>query len=1030
MHHAIASDRRAPRTPILTLALAAATCSAAQAQNVRYVNVAAPAGGNGLSWATAYNSVKTAVTAAVGNPAIKELWIAQGTYDPGTTPFSLKNGLTLYGGFEGDETALAERDIDAFPTVFTGAGSHRIINGGTVNNTAVVDGITLRDGFSATEGGAVLGGNATFRRCRFESNEAGTDGGAWYGYGNAPRFVQCVFIDNVAGDSGGALNTYEGSLTLVNCTFLENDAATGGGATYTYAGTITMTNSLVAKNAAADGAGGVETYEGNVVIVASTIVGNAGGGLATFDGPAIDLRSSVVWQNGVTGAAVGTNSCVQGGVPGVGNIATDPHFADPDANDWRLAIGSPAIDAGSNAVLPADPFDLDADGNVAEQIPVDLAALVRRRDDAKTPDTGAGTAPIVDMGAFEHFPDCNGNGIEDAADIASGTSADVDSNGTPDECEDCNGNGSPDGLDIAKGRSADCQRDGIPDECQVGQSPPVTYQIDDGSSENEIGLTNGGDFAWLNRFTVVEGAEIVREVRFAWGEGLPEGAFITVYVWSDPNQDGNPSDARVERSELVKIVSPGTDAFQAIDIADTYVGAAGTTYFVGALINAGIAIAPLDQSGSSAQRSWIAVADIDGSVDPNALGESGLFGLVDSFNFPGNWLVRAIGWRELDCNGNGVPDDCDIAGGLVDCQGDGIPDVCQLDGNDCNRNGVPDDCDLAEGTLTDCQGNGTPDACEIASGAVTDLDSNGVPDECEDCDANGLPDSIDLANGAADCQGDGVLDACQLGSADPVEYALDDALPEFYISSDAPNMAWLINYVVEPGRERISAINMMDGQMPLGAPVDVYLWSDPNNDGNPDDATVLAHVATTVQNPLLFVYNRVDIPDVYVGPAGTSFFVGAIVSSFTLFSDFPAPKDSLFPTGTSWLVGNVNAIDPNDLSANADEFLRIDDLGGAFIGVWCLRAETLEWNDCNENAIPDDCDIADGTSADANSNDIPDECEGFVCVGDLDGDGTVGPADLGTLLGAWGTSGAADLNGDGAVDPTDLGILLGAWGGC
>ena len=40
--------------------------------------------------------------------------------------------------------------------------------------------------------------------------------------------------------------------------------------------------------------------------------------------------------------------------------------------------------------------------------------------------------------------DCNGNGIDDAADIAGGTSA------------DCNGNGNPDECDLAKGVSADC----------------------------------------------------------------------------------------------------------------------------------------------------------------------------------------------------------------------------------------------------------------------------------------------------------------------------------------------------------------------------------------------------------------------------------------------------------------------------------------------------------------------------------------------------------------------------------------------
>lgn len=54
------------------------------------------------------------------------------------------------------------------------------------------------------------------------------------------------------------------------------------------------------------------------------------------------------------------------------------------------------------------------------------------------------------------------------------------------------------------------------------------------------------------------------------------------------------------------------------------------------------------------------------------------------------------------------------------------------------------------------------------------------------------------------------------------------------------------------------------------------------------------------------------------------------------------------------------------------------------------------------------------------------------CVGDVDGDGSVGAADLATLLGAWGKcSGCAgDLDGDGAVGAADLAILLGAWGDC
>ncbi len=48
--------------------------------------------------------------------------------------------------------------------------------------------------------------------------------------------------------------------------------------------------------------------------------------------------------------------------------------------------------------------------------------------------------------------------------------------------------------------------------------------------------------------------------------------------------------------------------------------------------------------------------------------------------------------------------------------------------------------------------------------------------------------------------------------------------------------------------------------------------------------------------------------------------------------------------------------------------------------------------------------------------------------GDLDGDGVVGGADLGTMLTHWGAvHSSADLNGDGVVSGADLGMLLTAW---
>jgi hypothetical protein len=52
---------------------------------------------------------------------------------------------------------------------------------------------------------------------------------------------------------------------------------------------------------------------------------------------------------------------------------------------------------------------------------------------------------------------------------------------------------------------------------------------------------------------------------------------------------------------------------------------------------------------------------------------------------------------------------------------------------DCNGNGVPDDQDIADGTSMDCNENGRPDECDILYGTSPDVNGNGVPDECEAC---------------------------------------------------------------------------------------------------------------------------------------------------------------------------------------------------------------------------------------------------------------------------------------------------------
>jgi hypothetical protein len=66
---------------------------------------------------------------------------------------------------------------------------------------------------------------------------------------------------------------------------------------------------------------------------------------------------------------------------------------------------------------------------------------------------------------------------------------------------------------------------------------------------------------------------------------------------------------------------------------------------------------------------------------------------------------------------------------------------------DCDSDGQTDLEEFIFGAV-DCNGNGIPDACDVSSGVATDFNGNGILDECEcppDIDSNGVVDGSDLA---------------------------------------------------------------------------------------------------------------------------------------------------------------------------------------------------------------------------------------------------------------------------------------------
>jgi hypothetical protein len=73
------------------------------------------------------------------------------------------------------------------------------------------------------------------------------------------------------------------------------------------------------------------------------------------------------------------------------------------------------------------------------------------------------------------------------------------------------------------------------------------------------------------------------------------------------------------------------------------------------------------------------------------------------------------------------------------------PTVTIVSTLDCNQNGIPDDCDITASVSIDCNGNFLPDECEIALDPSLDCNQNGIIDTCGeiDCNGNGIPDDCE-----------------------------------------------------------------------------------------------------------------------------------------------------------------------------------------------------------------------------------------------------------------------------------------------
>ncbi|MBK9256203.1 MAG: putative metal-binding motif-containing protein [Saprospiraceae bacterium] len=354
---------------------------------ILYVDVNATGLNNGSSWVDAFTGLHSALVSTC--PDITQIWVAAGTYKPTAYPqsctncnstrdyaFLLREGISVYGGFNGTETLLEERNINTHVTILSGDignqndasdNVYHVVIAAFANttSTAGIDGFTIRDGNGNGANQRNINNQAVFR----------DEGGAFYATGGTVSFLNNTVTQNNA-NNGGGIFIHSGQNNISNNTVELNTASQGAGL-FIHGGNNKLINNKVSTNVASLG-GGYYLRTGINNIINNTIAGNSagfqGGGIYSSGGYDT-LVNSIIWGNttGIHGNVVVSHSIVQQGylpciecpgTDGDGNI--DPQFV--SNTDFHLTDCSPGIDAGkdsaNNSLLDRDylPRKVDAIG--------------------------------------------------------------------------------------------------------------------------------------------------------------------------------------------------------------------------------------------------------------------------------------------------------------------------------------------------------------------------------------------------------------------------------------------------------------------------------------------------------------------------------------------------------------------------------------------------------------------------------------------------------------------------------------------
>ncbi len=561
---------------------------------------------------------------------------------------------------------------------------------------------------------------------------------------------------------------------------------------------------------------------------------------------------------------------------------------------------------------------------------------------------------------------------------------------------DCNGNGVPDATDIANGTSDDCNGNGIPDECDLQTSCALQELIDcnfDGTLNDCDPDCNGSllsDICELVSGTVVD---------CTGTGGLPGNAFFgqllhqgTCQQCHGPGGVGGTAPEHRNNSRYLYqwktsgCVPHGGGEFEGLTLAD--------------YANLEAFLSDLGGSGNGVPDACEDVADCDGD------------GVAD--------VCAIAAEMAADCNANSVPDDCDIAASTSDdCNGSSVPDECEglpdCNGNktpdeceglpDCNADGTPDECD------SDCNLNGVSDVCDVIGGAQ-DCDGNSVPDECEpDCNNDGVVDACNISEGRSeDANVNGVPDECEAdcnGNAvpDDLDLAPGNVGHDVSIGHGAAGLtipdcnggvnAWLeetviVNFGGQCGLVEALGVDLQITHSWVGDLV-VELESPSGT-----VVTLFSRVGLSESNPFCAGGECCGNASQDVDVELSDSFVNDVESAALLEGPFHPNAGATGHPGT--LVTFIGEPECGAWTLRVHDASHFDD---GTLDAWALHFRRFPVSvDCNANMVPDECDLASKATSDCDANGVPDDCE------DCNNNGLADACDL-----AANTSDDCDANG-------------------